>query len=888
MKTKIFIAGALALALGFFVTSCEDDEEYSIATGQIVTSYSTGSADVTANSATLYGTVTGLEDTDASFYTVGFYYGTSSDDLSSKITGSLDDTTVSAEVTGLSDGTTYYYQVFVTLSSTVTYTGGVSSFVTTDATVTTVSASSVGSFGATVGGKITGAPDGTTCGIVISTSDDTETVREGLIVEYGDATDSYTLEEKGLLPNTTYYYAAYLDLGSGVVYGSVESFTTDDHSLDASEDFVDLGLSTNWCKFNLGTDSEAEYGGYFAFAEFTGVFNETDSDNLEIAEDVYQTANDIVYRTYGATAMLPSAEEFEELFTCCTSEWTTQDDVEGLLLTGPNGNTLFLPAAGYRTGNTLNEEGTTGLYFTGSVNASNTDFAQSYGFNASYNERTTTPRFYCLSIRPVSTAKSVALDLSNLYQTWYLDIDADGNTHYWDGPIYYYGTEDSWATITNGEYSFGDSWAWEPAYSENTWICTAADYGSMTFAEDGTVTVTVDGVTSTGTFTVDTENKTISLEGDGVEVISCGYESVCTNRTTELPIFSLNEYGMQIGLLRDNSDEGECYLSHNFYSDTQLASESIDVTLLCVDGNWGGTWGTVVETINTSELKSTGSYTSTVTYEGSIASAMVFTLDFGSMTTWFPNALVRIDDISCDGESIEFDGSKFYYGDIEDNGNYRVELFNIWGKGASNSVVVDSPFSSATDVASDEAFSCDSYFTITYTIITDASSILSTDIYPTLITITPSWAGNWSYSESDDYFQIVYEDYQYKLSGADFDMTISSTEQGVDYSDGSIMTFAQISNIYYYFPCTHGVVDELLLDGTALTGYDESLILDVNGDGDGYTYRLELWNMYGTTSSSGCAFGTATDGVISELGFSDTMELKFSLESLYTIPSWEE
>lgn len=882
----------MSLALGLFVASCEDDDDYSIATGKVVSSYSTGSADVTANSATLYGTVTGLESASTSSYSVGFYYGTSEDELSSKVTGSLDDTAVTAELSDLTNGVTYYYQLFVTLQSTVTYTGEVKSLVTTDATVSTTAAASTGSFGATVGGKTTDAPDGTTCGIVISTSDDTETVRAGLIVEYGDAEESFSFEEKGLLPNTTYYYAAYLDLGAGVIYGSVESFTTAEHTIDASEDFVDLGLSTKWCKFNLGTDSETEYGGYFAFAEFTGVFNETDAENLEIAEDVYKTANDIVYRTYGATAMLPSAEEFEELFTCCTSAWTTQDDVEGLLLTGPNGNTLFLPAAGYRTGSTVTDEGKTGLYFTGSVNESNTDFAQSYSFNESYNSRTTSPRFYCLSIRPVSTAKNVALELSNLYQTWYLDIDADGNTHYWDGPIYYYGTEDSWATITNGEYRFddSDSWAWEPAYSENTWICTAADYGSMTFAEDGTVTIAVDGDTITGTFTVDTENKTISLEGDGVEVISCGFESVCTNRTTDLPIFSLNEYGMQIGLLRDNSDEGPCYLSHNFYSDTQLASESaIDVSLMCVDASWSGSWGTTLDEIDPDVLTTEGLYTNTITYSAEVPNVMIFTLDFVELSTRFPNALVRIDDISCDGESIEFDGSKFYYGDIESNGNYRIEMFNIYGKGASDgSSVLESPFSSATDVASDDAVTCSEYLTITYTIITDASSILSTDIYPLLITINPDWDGSWTYTESDDYFQIVYEDYQYKLSGADFDMTISSTEQGYDYSAGSIMTFAQISSIYYYFPYTHGVVDELLLDGTALTGYDESLILDVNGDGDGSTYRLELWNMYGTTSSNGCAFGTATDGVISELGFSDTMELKFSLESLYTVPSWEE
>lgn len=44
---------------------------------------------------------------------------------------------------------------------------------------------------------------------------------------------------------------------------------------------------------------------------------------------------------------LPTKEQFKELKDKCTWEWTTQNWVNGLKVTGPNGNSIFLPAAGY-------------------------------------------------------------------------------------------------------------------------------------------------------------------------------------------------------------------------------------------------------------------------------------------------------------------------------------------------------------------------------------------------------------------------------------------------------------------------------------------------------------------------------------------------------------
>ncbi len=88
---------------------------------------------------------------------------------------------------------------------------------------------------------MTDATADATCGVVISTSSDVEAVRAGLIVKSEELKDSYSFVHEGLVPETQYYYAAYLNLGSGIVYGEVKSFTTPAYDFDLDNDLVDLG-----------------------------------------------------------------------------------------------------------------------------------------------------------------------------------------------------------------------------------------------------------------------------------------------------------------------------------------------------------------------------------------------------------------------------------------------------------------------------------------------------------------------------------------------------------------------------------------------------------------------------------------------------------------------
>lgn len=152
---------------------------------------------------------------------------------------------------------------------------------------------------------------------------------------------------------------------------------------------------------------------------------------------------------------------------------------------------------------------------------------------------------------------------------------------------------------------------------------------------------------------------------------------------------------------------------------------------------------------------------------------------------------------------------------------------------------------------------------------------------PTWITITPSWAGDWAYTQGASFGIVVDENSKLAFDNPAFDITLTNTA-GLDYNAGSIMTFAQVDNLYNYFPQTHSTLDALYLDGTSVS-FDSSKVIDAM---DGAAYRLELWNQYGATANSGCAFGQAVDGTVAGLAFSQSMRAQFTFRSLFSAVEW--
>lgn len=880
MKRKIYI-GMLALAMGLSFTACEDEEEYSIATKPLLNESSvvTGSSDVTATTATFNGTVSGLESLKASSYVMGFYYGNSDKALTESVVATASENGITATIEGLQNNTTLYYQAYVTLQGKLTYKGEVKSLVTTNAKVSTLDATSIDYASAVLGAKYTDAPANAISGVVVALSEDVETVRSGLVVASPKAfSNDLSMTVDGLLPNETYYYAGYLDLGSGKVYGDVKSFTTSEHDFDLDNDLVDLGLSVKWARYNVGAKSETDLGGLFGFGDLTGLNNSIEPADYANA-DVYKTASDIVYKATGGKATLPTAADFEELFSLCTSEWVEQDGVAGYKFTGPNGNSIFLPAAGSRTINTISNEGVKGCYATGSSNTGNTAFAVSYEFSKGMNSRETAPVYEALSVRGVSVAKNVPFKKELLCRKWYLDNGQgeDKIQHVFEGPFTQWGITDSWATVSNGQPNIEQSIHWEMG-TNNGWIgyTYGYDYGYMEFAEDGTFTVMrlsdvkdeagnvvkIDTLEETGKYTVDELNKTITVD---VDVLAA--ETWLPSKKGTLKILSLTEDGLQIML--DAGDNTYGY-SLNYYSEAKrLADESVVAYLNVANSSWGGSWDYVLERISPANLA--GAHT--FTYTGATTDVMVFTLDFAKMLSKYPNAIVTVTDMKCDGESIKFDASKFFYGDIENNGKYRIEFFNIFGKGSADGAVLESPFSAATNVGAEPAVNFTSTLEITCFI------SLEPTFTPNLITINPSWGGTWGYNEGASFTVSVDENKKLTMSETAFDIKYSSA----DHAAGSIMTFIEVADFYGLFPGAHATLETLYIDDAEVIGWDKTKVVDSM---EGTKYRLELFNCYGATKDA-CAFGVRVGDVISELGFTSSIRTKFQFNSLFPEVTWE-
>lgn len=855
MKSKIFLY--LSLFAGLAFTACNDDD-ITVNTTPILDEQSvvTGSADVTATTATLHGTVAGLENSSPSSYTVGFNYGTEEGNLNQDITGSIVDGVITAELTGLADGTTIYYQAFAKLQGRVTFTGDVKSIVTTDAVVTTKDAAEISDIVATLGGSVSGAPSGATFGIVIApaTVESEEDVRAGLIVPAADAAD-FAVSMKGLVPEASYKYAAYADLGAGVIYGEVKSFATAASTFDVDNDLVDLGLSVKWAKYNIGAHSEGELGGYFGFGDIHGVMNTTIISKYATA-DVYRTASDVAYNAYGGRATLPSADDFRELFTNCTKEWTSVDGVNGYRFTGPNGNSIFLPAAGSRTVNDIIGEGIDGNYATGSIVGEGSKFAVAYNFSSSTSGKINAPVYQGLSARAVSTARNVSFDKSLLYNTWEIDFN-EGKSIRFAGPVHFYGVDDSWRTVTNKEPIVGDVWGWE-AGTDATWAfgdCT----GYMTLTEDGKVIVKMqDGEEVEGTYTVNEADKTITSTIDLLHPSAmAGY----ANYKTEIKILSLEADKFQLGFFRD-SDPGT--VSVNMIP--QGKKYGLPVLLNLAGSDWSGVWDAELASIIPDELE--GKHT--LVYEGSATEAMVFTLDIKDLAAKYPNAIATVTDIRLDGESIPFDASKCYYGDLENNGKFRIQLFNAYGKGNVANKVPESPFSDGVDLGAEPAIS------FSQKIEFDLSIVLDNTFTPGLILVNSDWSAQHWGDNSGDSFTVNINDGKYELSADKF--AISINDGG--FAAGPILTYIDTNNLALLFPGAKYRLDEIALDGNVLTGWDASKLVNTSADGKGINHRFELFNCWGSTREN-CAFGANNGDIMPGLAFSSSIALKCTVLGLY-------
>ena len=170
-------------------------------------------------------------------------------------------------------------------------------------------------------------------------------------------------------------------------------------------EWVDLGLSVKWATCNVGASSPSDYGDYYAWGETSTKSSYTEENSSTFGKSMGNiggnSSYDVARYRWGGSWRLPTKAELEELETKCTWTWTTQGGHNGYKVTGKNGKSIFLPAAGYRYDTTLKAVGEIGSCWSSTPYESNTISAYYLNFYSSGHIVHWGNRCYGLYVRPV-------------------------------------------------------------------------------------------------------------------------------------------------------------------------------------------------------------------------------------------------------------------------------------------------------------------------------------------------------------------------------------------------------------------------------------------------------------------------------------------------------
>ena len=229
----------------------------------------------------------------------------------------------------------------------------------------------------------------------------------------------------------------------------------------AGHEYVELGegLGLKWATCNIGAENPWDYGDYFAWGEtkpyYTAghsqdnpcnnwhydkvngyslgsyLFYDTDKHDYTsyfpkdkivdgsffLKEVLINWEDDAATRNWGSTWRLPTVEEWDTIFGPTVAsgtfdfKWETNykgSSVAGLLVIshvdGYDGNSIFLPAAGYRHDKSIDDVGSKCYYWSASLDTLTGGSESRYLYSDSQEEPCSgiKPRHYGLSVRPVS------------------------------------------------------------------------------------------------------------------------------------------------------------------------------------------------------------------------------------------------------------------------------------------------------------------------------------------------------------------------------------------------------------------------------------------------------------------------------------------------------
>lgn len=201
----------------------------------------------------------------------------------------------------------------------------------------------------------------------------------------------------------------------------------------AGHNYVDLGLSVKWATMNIGARKPGDFGDYFAwgatepqdvydwahtpyqtqndatnyssvrFTKYsgTGTYRDENASDEDALKTVLDPEDDAAHVNWGSAWRMPTKEEFDELVSNCTWQWTEMYGEKGYKVRSrKNSNYIFLPAAGYASKDNIYTTVDEGRYWSSSL-----DRSKYRGYSLFFESRMyrvqSYDRNYGYTIRPV-------------------------------------------------------------------------------------------------------------------------------------------------------------------------------------------------------------------------------------------------------------------------------------------------------------------------------------------------------------------------------------------------------------------------------------------------------------------------------------------------------
>ena len=411
----------------------------------VVSVTTSDAADVTVTKATIGGSLA-VTSSEYLNRTVWLFYSTTETTLDgllsegTKANASLQNSGVFTHTLSDLPSNTKYHYVAVAKVQDKEFYGSVKNFTSKDfsATVSTKEASDVKLFSVTLNGSLSVSSVEPLDKEVWFLYSATESSLDGLLAN-GHSLNT-TLQEDGsfnyllsdLSSDTEYHYVAVARVYDKEVSGEVISFTTKAIPGGA----VDLGLSVCWAACNIGAATPEDYGDFYAWGETEPYYeslspltwksgkeygydwpsykwcNESSTKLIKYNYNSYygsvdnktvlEQDDDVAHTLLGGNWRMPTDDEWTELRQKCSWKWTTQNGVKGRLVTGPNGNSIFLPATGFRSSINWWSAGDAGYYWSSTLYSKDPRVA--WGVDPWHDivDRGTSDRCKGQAIRPVT------------------------------------------------------------------------------------------------------------------------------------------------------------------------------------------------------------------------------------------------------------------------------------------------------------------------------------------------------------------------------------------------------------------------------------------------------------------------------------------------------